>query len=90
MHQILLRSTNEIPAISNAWSSEGRIPPANMCRSDATPTVRPVDRPSNILISEFHLLRGAIVNRTYDTHKNLYVSPFLLTIFGPVNYGPPE
>ena len=22
-------------------------------------------------------------------HKNLYVLPFLLTIFGPVNYGPP-
>ena len=35
------------------------------------------------------LLRGTIVNRTYGTHKNLYVSPFLLTIFGPVNYGPP-
>ena len=35
------------------------------------------------------LLRGAIVNRTYDTHKNLYIKPFLLTIFGPVNYGPP-
>ena len=35
------------------------------------------------------LLRGTIVNRTYGIHKNLYVEPFLLTIFGPVNYGPP-
>ena len=35
------------------------------------------------------LLRGAIVNRTYGILKNLYVYPFLLTIFGPVNYGPP-
>ena len=34
------------------------------------------------------LLRGNIVNRTYGIHKNLYVNPFLLTIFGPVNYGP--
>ena len=36
-----------------------------------------------------HLLRGTIVNRTYVLHKNLYISPFLLTIFGPINYGPP-
>ena len=36
------------------------------------------------------LLRETIVNRTYDTHKNLNVQPFLLTIFGPVNYGPPQ
>ena len=35
------------------------------------------------------LLRGTIVNRTYGTHKNLNISLFLLTIFGPVNYGPP-
>ena len=32
---------------------------------------------------------GGIGNRTYDIHKNLYIEPFLLTIFGPVNYGPP-
>ena len=32
---------------------------------------------------------GGIVNRTYDIHKNLYIQPFFLTIFGPVNYGPP-
>ena len=32
-----------------------------------------------------------IVNRTYGEHKNLYqvYLPFLLTIFGPINYGPP-
>ena len=35
------------------------------------------------------LLRGTIANRTYVTHKNLYISLFLQTIFGPINYGPP-
>ena len=37
------------------------------------------------------LLRGTIVNRTDGIHKNLYIAPFLLliTMFGPVNYGPP-
>ena len=35
------------------------------------------------------LLRGTIVNRTYGIHKNLYIYPFLLTIFGPINYVPP-
>ena len=35
------------------------------------------------------LLRGTIVNRTYDTHENLYISLFLPTIFGPIYYGPP-
>ena len=27
--------------------------------------------------------------RTYRTHKNLYNYLFLLTIFGPIYYGPP-
>lgn len=31
-----------------------------------------------------------IVNRTYGTHKNLYIYLFLLTIFGPIYYGPPS
>jgi len=36
------------------------------------------------------LLRGAIVNRTYGTDKDLlYIYLFLLTIFGPIYYGPP-
>ena len=35
------------------------------------------------------LLRGAILNRSYGTHKHLYISLFLLTIFGPIYYGPP-
>ena len=35
------------------------------------------------------VLRGTIVNRTYGTHKNLYIYLFLLTIFGPIYYGPP-
>ena len=34
------------------------------------------------------VLRGTIVNRTNGIHKNLYIYPFLLTIFGPINYGP--
>ena len=37
------------------------------------------------------LLRGTIVNRTYNSrHKNLHISLFSPTIFGPINYGPPE
>ena len=35
------------------------------------------------------LLRGTIVNRTYGIHKTYILSPFLLTIFGPINYDPP-
>ena len=35
------------------------------------------------------LLRGAILNRTYGTHKNLYIYLLLLTILGPIYYGPP-
>ena len=37
----------------------------------------------------YALLRGTIVNRTYGVNKNLYIQPFLLTIFGPINYGAP-
>ena len=29
-------------------------------------------------------LRGTILNRTHGRHKNLYISLFLLTIFGPI------
>ena len=36
------------------------------------------------------VLRGTIVNRTYGTHKNRYISLFLLTIVGIINYGPPQ
>ena len=35
-------------------------------------------------------LRGTIVNRTYGTHKHLYINLFLLTMLGPVYYGPPK
>ena len=35
------------------------------------------------------LLRGTILNRTYGPYKNQYISLFLLTIFGPIHYGPP-
>ena len=34
-------------------------------------------------------IRGTIVNRTYGIEKNQYIQPFLLRIFGPINYGPP-
>ena len=34
------------------------------------------------------LLPGTMVNRTYGTHKNIYVYPCLLTTFGPIYYGP--
>ena len=35
------------------------------------------------------VLQGTIVNRTYGTLKNLCISVFLLSIFGPIYYGPP-
>ena len=38
---------------------------------------------------ELLIARGGIVYRAYGTHKNLYIYLFLLTIFGPVYYGPP-
>ena len=34
------------------------------------------------------VLRGTTVNRTYGTYSNLDISVFLLTIFGPIYYGP--
>ena len=40
-------------------------------------------RPSTLLV------RGTIVNRTYGTPKNLYISFFLPAVFGPINYRPP-
>ena len=42
------------------------------------------------LCNAVELLRGTIVNRTYGTHKDLYISPFLPSIFGPIYYGPPQ
>ena len=35
------------------------------------------------------LFLGAMVNWTYGTHKNLYISLFSLTIFVPINFDPP-
>ena len=34
------------------------------------------------------LLRGTVVNRTYAIYKNLSIYLFLVTIFGPIYYGP--
>ena len=42
-----------------------------------------------LLVAYRLLLRGTIVNRTYGIDKNLYIHPFLLTIFGVIYYGPP-
>ena len=53
-------------------------------------TLRAVELEAQVdYLTTVALLRGTIVNRTYVLHKNLYISPFLLTIFGPINYGPP-
>ena len=37
-----------------------------------------------------NLLRRTPVNRTYGTHKNRHIYHFLLTISGPIYYGPPD
>ena len=43
-----------------------------------------------VIESRTHMvIRGTLVNRTYGIYKNLYIYPFLLTVFGPVNYSPP-
>ena len=34
------------------------------------------------------VLRGTIIIRTFDQHKNLYITVFLLTVFGPDYYVP--
>ena len=41
------------------------------------------------LLLGIRLLRGGILNRTYGTHKTLYIYLYLLTLFGPIYYGPP-
>ena len=35
------------------------------------------------------VLRGTIVYRTYRARKHLYISLFLLTVFGLIYYAPP-
>ena len=42
-----------------------------------------------VKVKQYVLLRETILNRTYGTHKNLYISIFLRTVFGPIYYGPP-
>ena len=39
--------------------------------------------------TEHLLLRRTIVIRTHDIHKNLYITLFWLTKFGPEYYVPP-
>ena len=68
------------------------------CRSrDSKPEMTATERDLHVFVSYVHttgaypnaLLRGAIVNRAYGTHKNLYIPVFLLTIFGHIYFGPP-
>ena len=47
-----------------------------------------VTPPSKSSVGHDVLLRGAIVNRTYVTHKKLDIYLFLSTIFGPIYYAP--
>ena len=44
--------------------------------------------PWRVQLIFLYLLRGAIVDTTHGTHKNLNISQFLLTIFGCIYYGP--
>ena len=39
--------------------------------------------------AQVRLLRGTIVNRTYGKRRNLSIYLLLLTVFGPIYYGPP-
>ena len=40
-------------------------------------------------LSTLPIIPGTILNRTYGTQKNLYISLFLPTISGPIYYDPP-
>ena len=42
-----------------------------------------------LVVNNNLLSRGTIVHGAYGIHKNLFIQPFLLTIVGPINYGPP-
>ena len=44
---------------------------------------------TGILIEEQHFYGGSDLNRTCGSYKNLHVSLFLLTVFGPIYYVPP-
>ena len=54
----------------------------------STPYVHTPNRSPSASVDDL-FLRGTIVIRTCGIHKNLYIYPLLLTIFGPINYGPP-
>ena len=55
------------------------------------PPVCDINGSTRILQSTIHLpeLIGDTLNRTHGTQKNLNISLFLLTIFGPIYFGPP-
>ena len=57
----------------------------NYCRSEAAERTPP----TLIIYSSYYYYGGAVLNRTYGTHENQYISLILLTIFGPAYYGPP-
>ena len=58
-------------------------------KNDEYTPLGPVRSTSDSARGIHKLLRGTIVNRTHGRHKNLYIKPFLPSIFGPINYGPP-
>ena len=50
-----------------------------------------VHRPETCLPgTRYTVLRGTIVNRTYDTDKKLHIYLFFIPIFRPIYYGPPK
>ena len=63
-----------------------RLLPNNVRKKIWKHTRREIFVPFRIYL--FVLIRGTILNRTYGTHKNQYISLFLPTIFGPIYCGP--
>ena len=70
----------------NSWNLNG-LSQKNKKRGTAVGFVLLAVR-ANWVKSGYPLLRGTLLNRTYGLYKNLYISLFLLTIFGPVYYDP--
>ena len=87
------------PAVSFVWKDQSSVSSHTEDSSPLTITttgcIHPcLQTPHPLCLTRFWrrylLLRGAILNRTYGKHKNLYMLPFLRTKFGPIYYGPPE
>ena len=63
----------------------------NRCDNNLQLIVDRIRRFGSYYLAEYvPVLRGGIVNRTYGTHKNLYLPIFsIIAIFGLSCYGPP-